>query len=308
MSKSTKWFLIFLAILALVGISFTLLLSPFLSFSTRPTETVVTGSGDRIGLVELKGVISSSEEFNRQVKKFGEDRSIRALLIRIDSPGGGVVASQEMYEQLRSVRDRGKPVVVSMGSLAASGGYYVACGASRLVANRGTLTGSIGVISEFLQVHEALDKLGIDVRIVKSGRLKDAGVPTRPMTEDDQKYFQSLMDEVHRQFIGVVREERKLSQEKVVALADGRVFTGEQAVKEKLVDTLGTFEESVAIAAAMAGIKGEPSLVRERKRVTVWNSLFGDVGETMKDLKQEILDRPVLSYRFTGPQGVSGGE
>jgi protease-4 len=301
MSKSTKWFLMILGILALFAIGFTLLLSPFISFSTRPTETVITGSGDRIALVELKGVISSSEEFVRQVKKYRQDRSIRALLIRIDSPGGGVVASQEMYEELRKAREGGKPVVVSMGSLAASGGYYVACGGSRLVANRGTLTGSIGVISEFLQLHQALDKLGVDVKIVKSGKLKDAGTPTRPMTDIDEKYFQSLMDEVYRQFIGVVRDERKLTQEKVVELADGRVFTGEAAVREKLVDTLGTFEESVAIAAALAGIKGEPSIVKERKRVTIWSNIFGDVGETVKDLKQEILDRPVLSYRYTGP-------
>jgi protease-4 len=301
MSKSTRWFLVILAFLALIGIGFTLLLSPLAFFSTRRADAVVTGSGDRIAVVELMGTIASSDEFVRQVKKFGADRSIRALLIRIDSPGGGVVASQEMYEELRKVRDGGKPVVVSMGSLAASGGYYVACGGSRLVANRGTLTGSIGVISEFLQLREALDKLGVDVKIVKSGRLKDAGTPTRAMTAADEKYFQSLIDDVHRQFIGVVRDERKLPEEKVVALADGRVFTGEQAVREKLVDTLGTFEEAVAIAAAMAGIEGEPSIVKERKRVTFWNNVFGDVGETVKDLKQEILDRPVLSYRFTGP-------
>jgi protease-4 len=206
-----------------------------------------------------------------------------------------------MYEELRKARDGGKPVVVSMGSLAASGGYYVACGGSRLVANRGTLTGSIGVISEFLQVHEALDKLGIDVKVIKSGKLKDAGIPTRPMTEVDETYFQSLMDEVHRQFIGVVRDERKLSQQHVINLADGRVFTGEAAMREKLIDTLGTFEESVAIAASLAGIKGEPSIVKERKRVTFWNNIFGDAGETLKDLKQEILDRPVLSYRYAGP-------
>ena len=143
--------------------------------------------------------------------------------------------------------------------------------------------------------------VGIDVKIVKSGRLKDAGSPTRPMTDVDERYFQSLMDEVHRQFIAVVRDERKLPEAKVVALADGRVFTGEQAMKEKLIDTLGTYEESVAIAAELAGIKGEPSIVTEKKRVTFWNNIFGDMGETVKDLKQEILDRPVLSYRFTGP-------
>jgi len=301
MSKSTRWFLVILAFLALIGIGFTLLLSPLAFFSTRTTDAVVTGSGDRIAVVELAGTIVMSDEFVRQVKKFGSDRSIRALVIRIDSPGGGVVASQEMYQELRKVRDGGKPVVVSMGGLAASGGYYVACGGSRLVANRGTLTGSIGVISEFLQLREAMDKLGIDVKIVKSGRLKDAGAPTRPMTPVDEKYFQSLIDDVHRQFIGVVRDERKLPEEKVVALADGRVFTGEQAVKEGLVDTLGTFEEAVSIAAGMAGIEGEPSIVKERKRATFWNNVFGDVGETVKDLKQEILDRPVLSYRFAGP-------
>jgi protease-4 len=206
-----------------------------------------------------------------------------------------------MYEELKKTRATGKPVVVSMGSLAASGGYYVACGASRLVANRGSLTGSIGVISEFLQFREAMDKLGIDVKTIKSGKLKDAGSPVRKMTEDDQKYFQSLMDGVHRQFITVVEEERKLDHAKAMALADGRVFTGEQAVAEGLVDTIGTYEEAINIAANVAGIEGKPSLVRERKRVTLWNSLFGDVGDAVKDLKQEILQRPVLSYRYVGP-------
>lgn len=301
MSKSTRAFLVILGILVVFAIAFTIFFGLIGSLPSGSTETVVTGSGDRIGLVELKGTITSSEEFNRQVKKYREDHSIRAILVRIDSPGGGVVASQEMYEELRKARESGKPVVVSMGALAASGGYYVACGGSRLVANRGTLTGSIGVISEFLQLRQALDKLGIDVKIIKAGRLKDAGTPTRPMNTLDEKYFQSLMDEVHRQFISVVRDERKLPEEKVLELSDGRVFTGEQAFKEGLVDTLGTFEESVSIAAQMAGIKGEPSIVRERRRVTIWNAMFGDVGETVKDLKQEVLDRPVLSYRFTGP-------
>ncbi len=301
MSKSTRSFLVILGILIVFAIVFSIFLGVLGSLPTGSTETVVSGSGDRIGLVELKGTITSSEAFNRQVKKYRKDRSIGAILVRIDSPGGDVVASQEMYEELRKARESGKPVVVSMGALAASGGYYVACGGSRLVANRGTLTGSIGVISEFLQLREALDKLGIGIKVIKAGKLKDAGIPTRPMTTLDENYFQSLMDAVHRQFIGVVRDERKLPEEKVVELADGRVFTGEQSVKEGLVDTLGTFEEAVSIAAQMAGIKGEPVIVRERKRVSFWNSIFGDVGETVKDLKQEMLDRPVLSYRFTGP-------
>ena len=301
MSKSTKWFLIILGVLAILAVGFTLLMVSFFSGSIERTETVTTGSGEKIAVVELKGVIASSDELVRQFKKYRENRSVKAILLRIDSPGGGVVASQEMYEEVKKTRDGGKPVVVSMGSLAASGGYYVACGASKLIANRGTLTGSIGVISEFLQLHDALGKLGIDVKTIKAGSLKDAGSPMRKMNEQDQKYFQDLMDNVHRQFIGVVESERKLGHKDVIALADGRVFTGEQALGLGLVDTLGTFEDAVKIAGRMAGITGEPSLIRERKRSSWWESMFGDVSETMKDLKQEMLDRPVLSYRFAAP-------
>jgi protease-4 len=210
------------------------------------------------------------------------------------------VASQEMYEEVRKTRDGGKPVIVSMGSLAASGGYYVAMGASRLVANRGTLTGSIGVISEFLQLRGALDKLGIDMKTIKSGKLKDAGSPVRKMTEEDQRYFQALMDDVHRQFIEVVARERKMTAEKTRELADGRVYTGEQAVGLGLVDTLGTYEDAVHIAAGIVGISGDPAIVKERKRQLWFESVLSDAGETLRDLKQELIDRPVLSYRFQG--------
>jgi protease-4 len=302
MSKSTKWFLAVLGILALIALVFVIGLVSFLSAPSGGVETVSSGSGDKIAVVELKGIISSSDEFVRQVKKYRTDRSIQALLIRIDSPGGGVVASQEMYEELRKTRDGGKPVIVSMGSMAASGGYYVACGASRVVANRGTLTGSIGVISEFLQLYEAMEKLGIAVKTVKSGRLKDSGNPARPMSREDEAYFQEISNDVHRQFVSVVERERGLSHAEALALSDGRVFTGEQAAENGLVDTLGTYEDAVLIAAEVAGIEGEPSLVRERKRANWWISMLGDAGETLREFKQEILDRPVLSYRFSGPQ------
>jgi protease-4 len=188
-----------------------------------------------------------------------------------------------------------------MGSLAASGGYYIACGSSRIVANKGTLTGSIGVIAEFLQLREALDKIGVDVKVIKSGKMKDAGSPVREMTGEDQAYFQSLMDEVHRQFTEVVILERKLDREKVLGLADGRVFTGEDALAKGLIDTLGTFQDAVAISAAMAGIEGDPALVRERKRHYWWQDFGADVLGEVTALKNEILDRPVLSYRFVGP-------
>lgn len=301
MTKSTKWFLGILGVLAILTLGFILLLMAFINVPSGRLETFVSGSGEKIAVVELKGVIASSDDFVRQVKKYREDRSIKGILLRIDSPGGAVVPSQEMYEEVKKTRDGGKPVVVSMGSLAASGGYYVACGASKLVANRGSLTGSVGVISEILQLHEALNKLGIDVKTIKSGKMKDAGSSTRKMTEQDELYFQQLMDDVHRQFIEVVRVERKMTKEQAKSLADGRVFTGEQAVANGLADTLGTYEDAIALAAELAGIKGQPSLVREVRRRSVWDGLLGGVGESVKDLKQEILDRPILSYRFTSP-------
>jgi len=302
MTKSTKWFLGILGILAVLTLGFVLLLMAFFTdFSSGRLDTFVSGSGEKIALVELKGVITSSEDFVRQVKKYREDRSIKAILLRIDSPGGAVVPSQEMYEEVKKTREEGKPVVVSMGSLAASGGYYVACGASKLVANRGTLTGSVGVISEILQLHDALTKLGIDVKTIKAGKLKDAGSPTRKMTDQDQHYFQQLMDDVHRQFIDVVRVERKMTEEQAVGLSDGRVFTGEQAVANGLADTLGTYEDALALAAAMAGIKGQPSVVKEVRRRSFWDGVIGEVGASVQDLKQEVLDRPVLSYKFSSP-------
>lgn len=301
MSKSTKWFLIIFGILAVVGIGLVLLVYGIMKSVGERTEVVTTGYGSKIAIVELKGVIVSSEDIVRQIKKYRDNGSIKAILLRVDSPGGGVVASQEIYEEVKKTRDGGKPVVVSMGALAASGGYYVSCGASRLVANRGTLTGSIGVISEFLQLKEALDKLGVGVKTIKSGKLKDSGSSTRKMTEDDERYFQQLMDDVHRQFIEVVENERQLDHDLVVKIADGRVFTGEQAVSEGLVDTLGTFEDAINITAEIAGISGEPSLVKERKRRSFWDSIFGDVEESLTDLKQELLEKQVLSYRFVGP-------
>ncbi len=301
MSKSTKWFLGIFALLAVFGVGFALLFFSLIKSVGESSKEVVTiGRGDKLAVVELTGVITSSEDVVRQIKKYRDDKSIKGILLRVESPGGAVVPSQEMYEEVKKTRET-KPVVVSMGSLAASGGYYVSCGATRLVANRGTLTGSIGVIGEFLQLHEAMNKLGIGVKTIKSGKLKDAGSSTKKMSEEAEKYFQSLMDDVHEQFITVVERERRLKHSEAVEIADGRVFTGEQAVKMGLVDTLGTFEEAVKIAAELSGIDGEPSIVKEREKRSFFERMFGDVGESVKDLKQTILEKPILSYRFTGP-------
>lgn len=301
MSKSTKWFLAILSILALFAVGFVLIFYSFVqSVGDSSKEVVTIGRGDRLGVVELVGVILSSEDVVRQIKKYRDDKSIKGILLRVNSPGGAVVPSQEMYEEVKKAREV-KPIVVSMSSIAASGGYYVSVGATRIVANRGSLTGSIGVISEFLQFEEVMNKIGVDIKTIKSGKLKDAGTQTRKMNPEEEKYFQMLMDDVHRQFIGIVESERKLKHEKVLELADGRVFTGEQAMKLGLVDTIGTYEDAIAIAAELSGIDGEPSLVKERERRSFLDRMFGDVGETVSDLKQMIVEKPILSYRFTGP-------
>jgi protease-4 len=301
MKKSTKWFLAILSFLLLVALGIVLLTYAVLKSAGSGTEFVTTGAGKRIAVIELTGTITSSEDIVRQFKRHRRDNSIKAILFRVDSPGGGVVASQEIYEEVRMTRDGGKPVVASMGSVAASGGYYVSLGASTIVANPGTLTGSVGVIAEFLQLGDALDKLGISVRTIKSGKLKDAGSRTRKMTEDDRKYFQSLLDDVHVQFVEVVERERGFDPKKAIELSDGRVFTGVQALGIGLIDTLGTFEDAVRIAADLAGITGDPALVRERKKRGFWDSMFGEAAAGLTEIQREVFQRPVLSYRFVGP-------
>ncbi len=298
MKNSTKYFLIAAGIILAVGGGISFILFAFIvGMSDR--EDVTIGRGDKVAVVELDGVILNSEETVRQLKKYREDRSIKAIVFRVDSPGGGVVASQEIYEEAKRTRKSGKPIVASMGSLAASGGYYVSCGASRIVANPGTLTGSIGVISQFMQFDTLMRKFGVTMNTIKSGKLKDAGNPFRSMSGEDRKYFQGLMDDVHRQFIDVVERERSIDHDSVLSYADGRVFTGEEAVHLHLVDTLGTFEDAIHIAAALAGIRGEPSIVRERKRKTSILDFFLDQSKIPDFLGlKESFGQPILQYRM----------
>ncbi len=300
MSNSTRWFLIIAGSLIVIGIGAILFFYLMLKNISDYDADVVIGSGDRIAIVELKGVILSSEDIVRQLKKYNEDRSIKGILFRIDSPGGGVVASQEIYEEVKKIRDQKKSIVVSMGSLAASGGYYVACPANKIVANPGTLTGSIGVISQFMRYDSLLGKIGVEVNTVKSGKFKDAGNPFRAMTSDDKQYFQKLMDDVHRQFITAIETERKLNHDSVAAFADGRVFTGEQALKMGLVDTIGTYEDAVMITARLAGIKGTPSIVKEKKRtLTFYDMVFGKTKlADLLHLNEELLNQPILQYKM----------
>ena len=301
MKQSTKWFLAILAVLLFVGFGLCAFLFVIFTGISGGEVEVVSGTGQKIALVELKGTILTSEEIVRQLKKYRDDRSIKAILFRVDSPGGGVVASQEIYEEVRKTRDGGKPVVVSMGALAASGGYYVSCGANRIVANPGTVTGSIGVISQFLRFDPLMKKIGVESRTIKSGKFKDSGSPFREMSKDDNAYFQGLIDDIYKQFTEVVERERGMDHDSVMRYADGRVFTGVQALDIGLVDTLGTYEDAVGIAARLAGMHGEPSIVRERRSgLSLFERVFGETKiSDFLGLKDELLNQPIFQYRMS---------
>lgn len=225
----------------------------------------LSSRGDKIAVVELFGTITESSRIVEQFQQYNENESVKAILFHINSGGGLVAASQEIYETIRRVRDGGKPVIVSMESVAASGGYYVACGADTIMANPGTTTGSIGVIAQFINLKDLLNNVGIKYEVIKSGRFKDTGSFHRDLTTADKNYLQSWVDDAYYQFVDVVVYERKLSREKVLQLADGRVFTGKQAYEEGLIDLLGDYEEAVRLAAEMGGIEGKPKIVKLRR-------------------------------------------
>ncbi len=225
---------------------------------------------DRIALIRVEGVIMDAQSTVGELKRFGENPSVKAIVLRIDSPGGGVVPSQEIHDAVQRVRQKGnKMVIASMGSVAASGGYYIAAATDRIIANPGTLTGSIGVIMETANVEGLLKKIGVEGVVVKSGKFKDVGSPLRKMSDEERALLQSVMDDVHKQFIEAVAAGRALEPTAVQALADGRIFTGRQAKDAKLVDELGDLEDAIQLAADLAGIEGEPKVVEPRRRFSI---------------------------------------
>jgi protease-4 len=231
--------------------------------------------GSRVAIVEVSGAIYSSKDIVRQIKKYTEDGSVPAIVLRVDSPGGGVAASQEIYAQLERAREEGKVIVVSMGSVAASGGLYIAMAADTVVANPGTLTGSIGVIFQYQTIDELADKIGIHSQVVKSGELKDVGSMWREPTEHDLAHLQSVIDDTYEQFVTVVAEGRGMEPAQIRPLADGRIFTGRQALEANLVDLLGDLDEALEVAAEMTGLDVPPRTVKEipRRRATIWDFL-----------------------------------
>lgn len=287
----------------IVGIGIFLFLILIFFIVTYGISLLTTGknisvfSGDRVALIRIEGVILNSRKTIDQLKKYDEDNRVKAIVLRVDSPGGGVVPSQEIYEEVKKIKDKGeKKIVVSMGSVAASGGYYIASPAHKIVANPGSITGSIGVIMELANIEGLLEKIGVKSVVIKSGKHKDLASVFRGMSDEEKEIIQQVLDDVHKQFIEAVAKGRGIKEEEVRVLADGRIFTGRQAKELGLIDELGNLEDSIKIAAQISGIKGEPKVVTDEKKPNIFELLSGKfLGQGMDPFKSRIN----FSYLFT---------
>lgn len=256
---------------------------------------------ERIGVVEIEGPIMESKTTVNQIKKFVEDESIKGLVIRVNSPGGAVAPSQEIYEAVKRAKEK-KPLAVSMGSTAASGGYYIAVGSDKIFANSGTVTGSIGVVTQLFTVKEVMEKIDVEVHTITTGDYKDAGNPFEAWTPREEVYFGQLIDDIHDQFVEDVAEGRKMDEKDVRKFADGRVFTGRQALENKLVDELGTLHDTVAWVAGEAGIEGDPKTVYppEDRPGLLSELVQGSFDAVVQQARKSTT--PVIEYRYIGPQ------
>lgn len=254
--------------------------------------------GDRIALMDIRGLLADGNRLTSLLDTYSKQGNIKAVILRIDSPGGGVAPAQEIYREIQRVRKK-KPVVAYMGNVAASGGYYVASAADKIVASPGTLTGSIGVIMRFSNWEELLKKLGVDMVVIKAGQFKDIGSPNRKMTKEEQDLLDQVVLDVHEQFIKDVAAARKLPIERVRAIADGRIMTGRQAKELGLVDELGNFKDAVEMAKKLANIKGEVNLTKAReKKSSLWEFLLeGVVRGILNELEARQVSLDALSCR-----------
>ncbi len=261
--------------------------------------------GEKVGVVEIQGVITDAKPIVSQLKKFRKNEAIKAIVLRIDSPGGGVGPSQEIYSEVKKTTGE-KKVVASMGAIAASGGYYVAAAADHVMANPGTITGSIGVVIEFANVEELFKKIGLSAYVIKSGEYKDVGSPLRKMTPKERKLLQGFIDNVYEQFVTAVAEGRQMPKKEVRAIADGRIFSGEQARELGLLDSLGSMEDAIALAAQLGGIEGEPSVVyAEEKKFSLLEFLLGSkVSEAIDRITGGALHS---GYLYVPGRGVDNG-
>jgi protease IV len=294
-SRTLLWILIgggafFLFVLAV----FTLV---YMTLHAGGGDAGITSFGDRIGVVDLDGVILSPQPVVGQLKKFADDSSIKAIILHVNSPGGGVAASEEIYREVKRIRsEKKKRIVVSIETVGASGAYYVASASDKIYADQGSIVGSIGVIAQWVNYGDLLKWAKLKDVVLKTGEFKDTGNPTRDLTPNEQAYMQSLIDNMFGQFVQAVAEGRGMKFEDVKSIANGKVWTGEQAMSMKLIDGVGDFETAVADTAKSVGIKGEPTLVHpERDRKTLMDLLLGDVSQFLPG-REKMLEQQVGFY------------
>lgn len=294
-SRTLLWVLIgggafFLFVLAV----FTLV---YLALHAGGGQSALGGFGDRIGVVDLDGVILSPQPVVGQLKKFGEDSSIKAIILHVNSPGGGVAASEEIYREVKRIRsEKKKKIVVSIETVGASGAFYVASASDKIYADQGSIVGSIGVIAQWVNYGDLLKWAKLKDVVIKTGEFKDTGNPARDLTPAEQAYMQSLIDNMFGQFIKAVADGRGLKYDDVKTIANGKVWTGEQAKEMKLVDSIGDFEAAVAETAKSVGISGEPTLVRpEKDRKTLLDLMTGDLSQYIPS-REKLMEQQVGFY------------
>ncbi len=252
--------------------------------------------GEKVALVHVSGVIIESSDVIKELKDYAKDSSVKAIIIRVNSPGGAVAPSQEIYNEIVKIRKK-KKVVVSMGAIAASGGYYIAAPADKIVANAGTLTGSIGVIMELPNVSGLMDKIGIETQVIKSGRHKDIASVFKTLTPEEKKILQTVLDDVHDQFIKAVSDGRGMKFEEIKKLSDGRIFTGRMAKEIGLIDELGNLEDAIILAGELAGIEGEPEVVTKKEKFSFLDMIRGQfpqrlIGDAFSGIRLQYLFSP----------------
>src|SRR5580658_8610370 len=281
------FFLFVLAVFALV----------YLTLHAGGADAGISGFGDKIGVVDLDGVILSPQPVVGQLKKFADDSSIKAIIIHVNSPGGGVAASEEIYREVKRIRaEKKKKIIVSIETVGASGAFYVAAASDKIYADQGSVVGSIGVIAEWMNYGDLLKWAKLKNVVIKTGEFKDTGNPARDLTPNEQAYMQALIDNMFGQFVKAVADGRGMKYDDVKVIANGKVWTGEQALDMKLIDKVGDFETVVAETAKSVGISGEPTLVHpEQNRRTLMDLLLGDVSQYIPT-REKMFEQQVGFY------------
>lgn len=276
-------------IISVITILFSIIVFQTLRFLTGSSSI-----GEKVAVLDIAGIITKSDATIKLIHSYRDDPNIKAIILRINTPGGSVAPVQEIFSELRKLE---KPIVASMGSTAASGGYYIACAADTIVANPGTLTGSIGVIMQFTKLKGLYDKVGLEHQVIKSGQFKDSGSMFRDLSEDDIAILQETVDDVYNQFVDAISESREdtLTRDEIIKLANGRIFSGRQALEYKLIDKLGNLQDAIVVAGELGNIEGKPKVLRRERRTSLLEQLIGIKHNPNFD---EILNFSGVTFRY----------